>query len=392
MSIKESILTYINENSEEFINIAKQIHKNPEIGNQEYFASKILQEKLSENNFEIVSNIAGHDTGFIASYDSGIEGPSIAFLAEYDALPGLGHACGHNIIGTSSVLAGIAIRKVMSDLGGKVYVFGCPAEEGGPNGSAKASYVKARLFDEIDAAMMVHPAWDSYTSLNSLAVDVFEVEFFGKAAHAAANPQDGINALDAMIQFYNGINALRQQNKAGDMIHGIIQNGGDAPNIIPDYTKARFFTRSYKRKDLDILTNKVEKIAQGAALQTGCEYKFTFIQNGVDDFNINEVFDDLYKEVAIELGDSTVRDLSANFGSTDAGNVSQVIPTIHPFIKIGPSDLVPHTDEFREAANSQEGYVALVLASKSMALTAKRLYRDKKKLEEIKAYFRNKNK
>lgn len=392
MSIKERILTYIDEKSEEFINIAKEIHKNPEIGNQEYFASKLLQEKLQENNFEVVTNIAGHETGFIASFDTGREGPSIVFLAEYDALPGLGHACGHNIIGTASVLAGIAISKILPDLGGKVYVYGCPAEEGGPNGSAKASYVKAGLFDGIDAAMMVHPAWDSYTSLNSLAVDVFEVEFFGKAAHAAANPQDGINALDAMIQFYNGVNALRQQNKVGDMIHGIIQNGGDAPNIIPDYTKARFFTRSYKRKDLDTLTRKVEKIVQGAALQTGCEFKFTFIQNGVDDFNINKVFDDLYKEIALGLGDSIVRDLSANFGSTDAGNVSQVVPTIHPFIKIGPSDLIPHTDEFREAANSKEGYIALVLASKGMALTAERLYSDEKKLEEIKEHFNAKNK
>ncbi|MDO4814039.1 MAG: M20 family metallopeptidase [Gemella sp.] len=389
MNYKDQVLTYIDEVKEKYINISKEIHAKPEIGNQEFFASKLLKEVLQKSDFEIESNIAGHETGFIALYKSGKRGPNVAFLAEYDALPGLGHACGHNIIGTSSVLAAISLRQVIDEIGGNIYVYGCPAEEGGANGSAKASYVKAGLFKNIDAAMMVHPAWDSYTSLNSLAVDVFEVEFFGKSAHAAANPEEGINALDAMIQFYNGVNALRQQNKVGDMIHGIILDGGQAPNIIPDYTKARFFTRSKRRKDLDILTSRVEKIANGSALQTGCEYKFTFIQNGVDDFNINEVFDDLYKEVALELGDNIVRDLSANFGSTDAGNVSQVVPTIHPFIKIGSSDLVPHTNEFREAANSSKGYEALILSAKIMTLTALRLYSDEEKLLEIKNCFSN---
>lgn len=388
--MKNKITNFIDENKELYIDIAKEIHRNPEIGNKEYASSKLLKDILVINNFQVESNIAGHETGFIAEYNSKKEGPNIAFLAEYDALPGLGHACGHNIIGTASTLAGIALSKLVDELGGRIFVYGCPAEEGGPNGSAKASYVKADLFKNIDAAMMVHPAWDSYTSLNSLAVDVFEVEFFGKAAHAAANPEEGINALDAMIQFYNGINAFRQQNKAGDKIHGIILEGGQAPNIIPEYTKSRFFTRSKKRKDLDLLTKKVEKIAQGAALQTGCEFKFNFIQNGVDDFNINEVFDNLYKEIALEQGDTIVRDLSANFGSTDAGNVSQVIPTIHPFIKIGSSDLVPHTDQFREAANSGQGYDSLILSAKIMALTGLRLLTDKEKLEEIKEYF-NKN-
>lgn len=390
MENRKVVLEFIENSKAEYLALSHHIHANPEIGNEEYKSSQLLIEKLEKNGFSIERNIAGYETGFIATYSSGKSGATIGYLAEYDALPGLGHACGHNIIGTQSVLAGIALKQIIDEIGGTVKVFGTPAEEGGINGSAKAGYAKENIFAGVDVAMMIHPGRDSFLTLTTLAVDVFEVEYFGKAAHAAANPEDGINALDAMLQFYNGINALRQQMKNKDMVHGVIVNGGDAPNIIPDYTKARFFTRSLRRKDLDVLTKKVQNIAEGAALQTGTTLKFNFIQNGVDDFYINNPFDEVYREIATELGDNIVEETSGSYGSTDAGNVSQVIPTIHPHIKIGSSDLVAHTIEFREAAKSEMGDNALILGAKTLALVGKELIENKEKLQEIKDYFEQK--
>lgn len=389
MENKEKIINFIEKNKDEFIKISHTIHENPEIANEEFFASNLLIETLEKNGFAIEKNIAGYETGFIATYKSKKDGAVIGYLAEYDALPGLGHACGHNIIGTLSTLSAIALKQIVDNIGGTIKLFGTPAEEGGINGSAKAGYAKNNIFDNVDVAMMIHPGRDSFVTQPTLAVDVFEVEYFGRSAHAAANPYDGINALDAMIQFYNGINAMRQQMPEGDMVHGIILNGGDAPNIIPDYTKARFFTRSKRRKDLDILTEKIKNIAEGSALQTGAKLKFSFIQNGVDDFYINRPFDELYSEIATELGDNIIKESSINLGSTDAGNVSNVIPTIHPHIKIGSSNLVAHTPEFCEAAKSTKGDEALILGAKILALVGKELIENKEKLEEIKEYFSN---
>ena len=168
---------------------------------------------MKENDFDIETDIAGHATGFIATYDSGQEGPVIGYLAEYDALPGLGHACGHNIIGTASVLAGSALKQVIDRIGGKVVVLGCPAEEGGENGSAKASYVKAGIIDDIDIALMIHPGNATYPTIDTLAVDVLDIKFYGKSAHASENADEALNALDAMISYFNGVAQLRQHIK-----------------------------------------------------------------------------------------------------------------------------------------------------------------------------------
>ncbi|MCU7258764.1 hypothetical protein NYR20_34640, partial [Pseudomonas aeruginosa] len=188
--------------------------------------SRTLIDSLKANGFEIETDIAGHATGFIARYESNKEGPAIGFLAEYDALPGLGHACGHNIIGTASTLGGIALKQVIDDIGGSVVVLGCPAEEGGENGSAKASYVKAGIIDEIDIALMVHPGNETYKTINTLAVDVLDVKFYGKSAHASENADEARNALDAMISYFNGVAQLRQHIKKSQRVHGVILDGG----------------------------------------------------------------------------------------------------------------------------------------------------------------------
>ncbi|HCD19165.1 M20 family metallopeptidase [Macrococcoides caseolyticum] len=380
---EQNVLNYIEYNKEEFIKISHQIHERPELGNEEYFASSLLIKTLYNEGFTIEHDIAGHETGFIATFESEHDGPTIAFLAEYDALPGLGHACGHNIIGTSSVLAGVSIKEYVETHGGTIKVFGTPAEEGGVNGSAKASYVKAGLFSDCDVALMIHPGHESYRTVPTLAVDVFEVEFFGKTAHASENAHNGINALDAMISFFNGIAQLRQHIRKSDKVHGVILDGGKSANIIPDYTKARFYTRAMSRKELDVLTGKVERVAKGAALTAGAEYKLSHIQNGVNEFIQNDLLDDLFERHAKKHNETILHD-DFGFGSTDTGNVSHVIPTIHPHIKIGPSSLVGHTVEFKDAAGSAHGDHALIQGAKIMATMALELIDNPDELKAIK--------
>ncbi|WP_414042266.1 M20 family metallopeptidase [Macrococcus animalis] len=378
----EKVIQYIDNNSAKFIKMSHDIHARPELGNEEYFASKLLSNTLKEAGFNLEHDIAGHETGFIATYDSEKQGPTIAYLAEYDALPGLGHACGHNIIGTCSVLSAIALKEIIEEIGGTIQVFGTPAEEGGVNGSAKASYVKAGLFNDSDVALMIHPGHESYRTVPTLAVDVFEVEFFGKPAHASENAHNGINALDAMITFFNGIGQLRQHIKKTDKVHGVILDGGKSANIIPDYTKARFYTRAMSRKELDVLTAKVDRVAQGAALTAGAKYKLEPIQNGVNEFVRNTFLDDLFEKHA-KLHEEPILHDDFGFGSTDTGNVSHIIPTIHPHIKMGPSTLVGHTVEFREAAKSAHGDYALLQGAKIMATMAVELIERPEELARI---------
>ena len=362
--------------------MSHRIHERPELGNEEIFASRTLIDTLKANGFEIETDIAGHATGFIATYESDKEGPVIGFLAEYDALPGLGHACGHNIIGTASTLGGIALKQVIDHIGGSVVVLGCPAEEGGENGSAKASYVKAGIIDDIDIALMVHPGNETYRTINTLAVDVLDVKFYGKSAHASENADEALNALDAMISYFNGVAQLRQHIKKSQRVHGVILDGGKAANIIPDFTHARFYTRATSRKELDVLTEKVKQIARGAAIQTGCDYEFGPIQNGVNELIKSPKLDDLFEKYATEMGEAVIDD-DFGYGSTDTGNVSHVVPTIHPHIKIGSRNLVGHTHRFREAAASLQGDQALIKGAKIMALMGLELINDTSLFNEI---------
>lgn len=382
MSNKQGILDYIENNKYDYVEISHRIHERPELGNEEIFASRTLIDKLKENDFDIETDIAGHATGFIATYDSGQEGPVIGYLAEYDALPGLGHACGHNIIGTASVLAGSALKQVIDRIGGKVVVLGCPAEEGGENGSAKASYVKAGIIDDIDIALMIHPGNATYPTIDTLAVDVLDIKFYGKSAHASENADEALNALDAMISYFNGVAQLRQHIKKSQRVHGVILDGGKAANIIPDFTHARFYTRATTRKELDILTEKVNQIARGAAIQTGCDYEFGPIQNGVNEFIKTPKLDELFEKYALEVGEDVSHD-DFGFGSTDTGNVSHIVPTIHPHVKIGSRNLVGHTHRFREAAASVHGDQALIHGAKIIALMGLELIENKGMFDEI---------
>ncbi|PHD78857.1 amidohydrolase [Bacillus sp. AFS043905] len=384
---KQIIEDHIDLHSELYIETSQAIHAKPEIGNQEFFASDTLTGILQNEGFEVTRNIAGHKTGFIAKKVSSKKGPTIAFLAEYDALPGLGHACGHNIIGTTSVAAGISLAQVLEETGGEVIVFGTPAEEGGPNGSAKGSFVKHGLFDGVDAAILIHPAGKTGVTSPFLAVDPLDFHFYGKSAHAAAAPEEGVNALDGVIQLFNGINALRQQLPAEVKIHGIITNGGEAPNIIPEYASARFYIRATTWKLCQEVSNKIRAVAEGAALATGSTVKVERFQNEVLDFVINPVLDELLKEELTQLGEAVAPRKESGFGSTDAGNVSHAVPTAHPYIKIGHDELIAHTNEFRDCAKSPAGDKAILTGAKALALTGYKLLSDKDLLDQVKAAF-----
>jgi amidohydrolase len=380
---KDVLFQSIEDNRELYIQTSQEIHANPEIGNQEVFASRKHVENLRQAGFDVQTAVAGHETSFYAVKDSGIEGPTVAFLAEYDALPGLGHACGHNIIGTTSVAAGIALAQTLSETGGRVVVLGTPAEEGGPNGSAKGSFVKHGYLEDIDVALMLHPSGKTALTGESLAVDPLDFHFYGKPAHASGSPEKGINALDAVIQLYNGINALRQQLPSDVRIHGIITHGGDAPNIIPEYASARFFIRAESWEKTLETSTKVRAIAEGAALATGATVKIERFQNEVKDLVVTPVLDSILQEELEALGETVHTEKRKGKGSTDAGNISHEVPTSHGYIKIGSEDLIAHTVEFREAARSEQGDRALITGAKALAATGYRLLTDSELLYRV---------
>lgn len=385
---RDVLFQSIEENKELYLKTSHDIHDKPEIGNEEFFASKLHIENLTNAGFEVDKAVAGHETSFYAIKDSGKPGPTVAFLAEYDALPGLGHACGHNIIGTSSAAAGIALSQVIDETGGRVLVLGTPAEEGGPNGSAKGSFAKHGFLDDVDVALMLHPGGKTGLTPESLAVDPLDFKFYGKAAHASGSPHLGVNALDAVLQLFNGINALRQQLPQDVRIHGIITHGGDAPNIIPDYASARFYIRAESWKKTVETSDRVRAIAEGAALATGTTVKIERFQNEVKDFVLTPAFDEILAEELTKVGEDVIREERKGKGSTDAGNISYEVPTVHGHIKIGPDDLIAHTHEFREAAKSKLGDKALITGAKALATTGYRILTDTALLEDIKAEHR----
>lgn len=381
------ISRHLDTNKEKYIQTSQAIHAKPEIGNQEFFASETLIALLEEAGFQVDKGVAGHETAFYALKDSGKPGPRIAFLAEYDALPGIGHACGHNIIGATSTAAGIALAETLDEAGGSVAVLGTPAEEGGPNGSAKGSFVKHGLLKDIDAALIIHPSGRTSVTGEFLAVDPLDFHFYGKPAHASGAPDKGINALDAVIQLFNGINALRQHLPQDIRIHGIIPNGGDAPNIVPEYASARFFIRAETWQKAQAVSDKVKNIAKGAALATGASVKIERFQNEVKDFVLNPVLDEVLKEELENVGEYVHLKKDKGRGSTDTGNISYEVPTAHPYIQIGPEELIGHTEEFREAARSEIGDAAVIKGAKALAHTAYRLLTDKELLQQAKTVF-----
>ncbi|MBT2755294.1 M20 family metallopeptidase [Mesobacillus foraminis] len=385
--MKQIIIEEIERNQKEFYDISIYIGENPELGHEEFKASEILIRTLRKHDFSVELGTCNLPTAFTATFDSGKEGPVVAFMAEYDALPEVGHACGHNLIGTMGVAAGIGLSKVVSKTGGKVIVFGTPAEE---TSGGKVTMAEEGIFDSVDVALMVHPL-DRYTKSGpSLAMDAIQFEFYGKSAHAAASPHQGINALDAVIQLFNSINALRQHITPDARIHGIISEGGKAANVVPDYAVAQFYVRAAKRSYVNELVEKVKHCAEGAALQTGATVKSSFYEFSYDDMITNNELSEAFTKELISLGvdEAEILDQRDGTGSLDMGNVSQVVPSIHPYIKITNENYACHTNEFREAAMSEQAREAMIRGAKAMALTGYEVLTNPVLLRKIKAEFK----
>ncbi|MGL4390810.1 MAG: M20 family metallopeptidase [Carnobacterium maltaromaticum] len=383
---QKTLKNFIETRKDTYQALALDIHDHPEVSNYEYYSSNALVQQLKAEGFDVKVDVAGHRTGFDARYQAKKIGPTIVFLAEYDALPGIGHACGHNLFGTTSVLAASALKQIIDEVGGEIRVYGTPGEEGGENGSAKGSFVREGFFKDVDVALCVHPSYENGLTAHSLANDPVDIEFFGKASHAAAAPEKGINALDAVLQVYNSINALRQHLSDDVRIHGIITHGGDVANVVPEYASARFYLRAAARSTLNDVYQKVENIVKGAALATGTTYKFGLFQNSVDDTVPTYRFDEIYLKHLNEAGFDVAEKFSpAGGGSTDVGNVSQVIPTIQPTISISDEYIAGHSIEFKAAARSQKGLDSILLGADLLANTALDLILDDSLLAEVKA-------
>lgn len=382
----------IHQHRDDYIAIAKDIHAHPETGNNEYYANEILTTLLTRHGFTVTSNVAGHETAFYAVKRGAKPGPTVAYLAEYDALIDIGHACGHNIIGVTSIAAAIALSETLDRTGGSVVVLGTPAEEGGLrgkggiNGNVKARFVEHGFLDDVDVALMVHPSGKTRLTGPTLANNHLYFHFYGKPSHAGSSPHKGVNALDALVLLYNGISVLRQQLPDGVRIHGIITNGGQAPNVIPEYASGDFYIRAATREQVLALEPRVRAIAEGAALATGTSVKIEH-QVGPRDFRINHALNAVLLDEFTAAGEFVDLNEKAGLGSTDAGDISHAVPTAHPYIKIGPDDLIGHTVAFREAANSIRGYEALITGAQVLARTGLRLLTDSALLENIKDEF-----
>lgn len=350
---------------EQLIQLSLNIHNNPELAFKEEKASAWLTGYLQEHGFRIVRGITGLATAFQASYGQGR--PAIAVLAEYDALPKLGHACGHNIIGVSAVAAAVASKCVIDQLGGSVVVVGTPAEEGL---GGKIEMVRAGAFNDLDVAMMIHPNGLNMATIEALACSTLDVEFFGRPAHAASQPHKGINALEAMVLAFTSIDSLRQHIRRDARIHGIITDGGEAPNIVPAHSAAEFLVRASDNEYLAELRDKVLNCFRGASVASGARLEYRWRDKTYAPMKNNVTMAQLFSRNLESLGRQVVPfDSSSGFGSTDMGNVSQVVPSMHPTIAIASPEVPAHTPEFAAAAASEAGHEGLIDAAKAMAMT-----------------------
>lgn len=387
--IAQKISKIVDELSDKLKELALFIHSHPETAFNEHESASALTKFLEESGFKVMRGVAGLETAFIASFGDISQKPRVALLAEYDALPALGHACGHNLIAAASCGASAAVAKAFPDLRSGILCIGTPAEEGG---GGKIIMANAGLFDDLDAVMMAHPSNKNIIFKLALGVVEVNVKFLGKSAHAAAWPERGINALDAMVLFFSAVNAMRQQFPPYVRVHGIIKHGGDAPNIIPERTEAAMLVRALDRKTLREMLERVKAAAEGAALATGCKYEWTEKDtHAYAPFHPNRKLGGLYRASLELLGvqiDSSPED--REMGSSDIGNVSERAPTIHPEFRIGPDDVVHHTEEFQRQACSKQALQAMLTTAKALAVTAANILLNPQLAAEIKAEFEEK--
>ena len=381
--LKAQVKAEVDSHRHQLAELSLKIHSHPELGFEEHQASNWLTHYLEANGFTVERGIAKLPTAFRASYGNGR--PAIAILAEYDALPQLGHACGHNLIAASAVGAAVAARPAIDRLGGSLSVIGTPAEElyGG-----KAIMAARGAFKDIDMAMMIHPSTHDTATCRTLACITLEAEFFGRAAHAAAHPEDGINALEALLQSFAAINSLRQHIKDKARIHGIITDGGQAANVVPAHSAASLIVRAEDETYLEELKQKVLNCFIGAATASGARLEYRWQEFHYAPMRNNLEMAQLFIKNMNSLGRNTqLYNPNQSFGSTDTGNVSQLVPSIHPSVAIAPAEVSIHSPQFALAAASEAGSQGMIDAAKALAMTVVDLLADPATVVRVKQEF-----
>ncbi len=368
MDWKEEVGRRVDKLAAQLRSVSESIFNHPELKFEETYASELLAKELKAGGFTVDVGVAGLPTALRAEHPSSSAGPTVAIIAEYDALPDLGHACGHNLIAAAALGAALALGQVKTHLPGRLVFLGTPAEEGG---GGKITMIEAGQFCGVDAAMMFHPSPFTAVGHGSLAITEVRVEFRGVAAHASAWPEKGINALDAVIQTFNGINALRQHIREGSRVHGIITHGGIKPNIVPDYAAAEFYVRATDTAYRDELFEKLRRCAEGAARATGAELTYSIISLPYKAMKLNGTLDAVFARNLELLGwKLDVPRGPLPLGSTDMADVSHVAPSIHPYLSICDANVVGHSRPFADASQSERGHAAMLAAARAMAMTA----------------------
>jgi len=368
---KDRLEEIVDRHADVLIDASHQIHAHPELGFEEHFAHDLLTSILRDGGVEVETGAYGLETAFAAR--AGSSGPTVAVLCEYDALPGIGHACGHNVIGTAGLGAGIAAATMAEELGGRVLILGTPAEEGG---GGKALMADQGAFEGVDAAMMVHPAGADLPSFAAIAIQQLHVTYHGYSAHAAAAPQRGRNALDAAVLGYMNVAALRQHIRPDERMHGIFTEAGQAANVVPDLTRAVWYVRSPNLRRLEALKERVLACLEAGASAAGCTMDHEWQDPAYANMVELSPFTDLYAANAERVGRTLADPAVAGHvvGSTDMGNISHLVPSIHPMIQVSPSNVAIHTVDFVRYAGGEDGDRAVIDGAKALACTVADLW------------------
>jgi len=368
-TIRQQILHVLDGLADELIAVSRDIHAHPELAFEEHHACRLLGDTATRHGLESRSGVHGLATALEAETSGGpVDGPCVALLAEYDALPGIGHACGHNLIATAALGATLALAPLAAELPGRIRLLGTPAEE---QGGGKELMARAGAFDAVDAALMIHPAGVNLVSMPCICVAEVEVVYHGRSAHASAMPHRGINALDGLLLAYQAISNLRQHIRDHERIHGIVTEGGQAPNIVPDRAVGAFYVRAANARDLAALKPRVQACFEGGARGSGCEVEVRWAEVDYLDLNSNEPLARRFQEHAESLGREFIEvDARRGAGSTDMGNISHRLPAIHPMLACAPESVVIHHPDFARYAGSASGDEAALDGARALALTA----------------------
>ena len=367
MTLKNTFQKNLDSIHKQLTEVSDWMYENPELGFNEFKTSEYLVKFIESFNGQVVYPTGNLDTAFEITY--GTDGPLVVLCVEYDALPEIGHACGHNIIATASIGAGLAIKDLVNELGIRVKLLGTPAEEGGVG---KIILLENGNFEDAACSMMIHPGYENVVNPTFTTIQQYKVEFFGKDAHAAGAPEEGINALDAQIQLFVNASTYRQQMVSTNRMHGVITNGGFKPNIIPSYTSSEWYLRALNEGDLSKIESDFKNFVNAAAMATKCEVKIESPDYRYTEIDNNKTMYELYKENSLSVGREMILQSEAarpGLGSTDMGNVSLAMPSIHPMLSIDAGGAVNHQPEYAAATLTPGGHKAIYDGAFAMGAT-----------------------